>query len=211
MTTVEFFYDCSSPWTFLGFDSLLSLSDEMGFDITWKPILVGGIFNSINPSVQHNRDNPVPAKATYQYKDLADWARLQGITIAWPPAVFPVNSVKAMRGCFVAEEHGKIVPYSRAVFETYWSDNQDISQDDVLRGICARVGLDPDEVFEKIADPAYKDRLKANTQELMDRGGFGSPTTFVGGDDMYFGNDRTPLIRDAIERAGGERKSAAGS
>jgi 2-hydroxychromene-2-carboxylate isomerase len=28
---------------------------------------------------------------------------------------------------------------------------------------------------------------------------FGSPTIFVG-NDMYFGNDRMPLIREALER-----------
>ena len=116
--------------------------------------------------------------------------------------VFPVNSVKAMRGCFVAEEHDKIVSYSRAVFEIYWGEDQDISQDDVLREVCARVGLDTDELLEKITIPAYKDRLKANTKELIDRGGFGTPTIFVGGDDMYFGNDRMELIMAVIERAG---------
>ena len=35
----------------------------------------------------------------------------------------------------------------------------------------------------------------------MRRGGFGSPTIFVGGADMYFGNDRLPLVRAALERA----------
>ena len=124
------------------------------------------------------------------------------LDIGWPRTVFPVNSVKAMRGCFVAEEHDKIVPYSRAVFASYWGDDRDISQDDVLRGICAQVELDADELLEKVAVPSYKERLKASTQELMERGGFGTPTTFVNGDDMYFGNDRIPLIRDAIKRAG---------
>jgi 2-hydroxychromene-2-carboxylate isomerase len=144
----------------------------------------------------------VPAKATYLHKDLADWAHHQELDIKWPMTVFPVNSVKAMRGCFVAEEHDKIVPYSRAIFEIYWGEDQDISQDDVLREVCARVGLDADELLEKVTIPAYKDRLKVNTQELIDRGGFGTPTIFVGGDDMYFGNDRMELIMAVIERAG---------
>ncbi|MBN8926492.1 MAG: DsbA family protein, partial [Rhodospirillales bacterium] len=56
-----------------------------------------------------------------------------------------------------------------------------------------------------IEQQPVKDKLRTNTQELIDRGGFGSPTMFVGGDDMYFGNDRMPLIRDAILR----RRNAA--
>jgi 2-hydroxychromene-2-carboxylate isomerase len=34
----------------------------------------------------------------------------------------------------------------------------------------------------------------------MARGGFGSPTIFVDNTDMYFGNDRMPLIREALLR-----------
>ena len=36
--------------------------------------------------------------------------------------------------------------------------------------------------------------------EVIERGGFGSPTIFVGGEDMYFGNDRLPLVREAVLR-----------
>ena len=43
-----------------------------------------------------------------------------------------------------------------------------------------------------------KDRLRANTEEVIARGGFGSPTMFVDGDDMYFGNDRLPLVEAAL-------------
>ena len=44
--------------------------------------------------------------------------------------------------------------------------------------------------------------MKANTDEVIRRGGFGSPTLFVNGEDMYFGNDRLPLVRDALLRGG---------
>jgi len=58
------------------------------------------VFNQVNPSVYENRANPVPAKARYYSKDLRDWAHYVGVAIGQPP-VFPVNSVKAMRGAFV--------------------------------------------------------------------------------------------------------------
>ena len=35
--------------------------------------------------------------------------------------------------------------------------------------------------------------------ELIARGGFGSPTIFVNGTDMYFGNDRLTLVDRALE------------
>jgi 2-hydroxychromene-2-carboxylate isomerase len=134
----------------------------------------------------------VKVKARYYGKDLQDWARFYGLKIG-SPSVFPVNSVKAMRGAFVAHEHAKISPYSRRVFETYWGDDRDISQDDVLRPIVREVGLDEREYFEKINSQPYKDKLRANTEELIERGGFGSPSIFVDG-SMFFGNDRLQLV-----------------
>jgi 2-hydroxychromene-2-carboxylate isomerase len=200
---IEFFFDCSSPWTYLAFHNIQPLAAEFGAEISWRPILVGGIFNTINPSVYEGRAHPVPAKARYSGKDLQDWARMAGLKIKMPPSVFPVNSVKAMRMCLVLAPQGKLVPFATAGFEAYWGDDADISQDTVLRAVCDRAGLgrDADALLAAQAGPAIKDQLRANTDEVMRRGGFGSPTIFVGGSDMYFGNDRLPLVRAALERA----------
>jgi 2-hydroxychromene-2-carboxylate isomerase len=195
---LEFFYDCSSPWTYLAFSKIEEIARRHGTSVIWKPILVGGIFNTVNPSVYETRSKPVPAKARYYAKDLRDWAKFYGLKIG-QPTVFPVNSVKAMRGAFVAEEHGKISPYSRRVFESYWGEDRDISRDEVLRAIVGEVGLDQAEFFEKIAMPAYKDKLRANTDDLSQRGGFGSPTIFVDG-SMFFGNDRLILVEYELSR-----------
>ena len=197
---IEAYFDCSSPWTYLAFANLQALSAELGVEITWRPILVGGIFNTVNPSVYASRAEPVPAKARYMGKDLRDWARLAGLRIKFPPSVFPVNSVKAMRGCVALAPQGKLVAFATATFEAYWGDDLDISQDTVLEQVCARAGVEPAAFFEGIARPDVKDQLRANTDEVIARGGFGSPTIFVGGDDMYFGNDRMPLIRAAVLR-----------
>jgi 2-hydroxychromene-2-carboxylate isomerase len=196
---LEFFYDCSSPWTYLAFHKIEALARETGATLIWKPILVGGVFNAVNSSVYEQRANPSKRKLDHYLKDLADWANAYELEIGGP-SVFPVNSVKAMRGAFVAAEQDKISSYSRAVFETYWGQLQDISQDEVLAGIVDRVGLDRSEFFEKIGSDEYKAKLRSNTDELIERGGFGSPTMFVDGGDMYFGNDRLPLLRIALER-----------
>lgn len=200
---IEFFFDCSSPWTWLAFRNIQPMAQGLGVEIRWRPILVGGVFNAVNPSVYEFRERGVPAKQAYLKKDLADWARRCGVTIRFPPSVFPVNSVKAMRGCLLLEPEGKLVPFAAAVFEAYWTHDRDISRDDVLAGICAGIGVDPQRFLEGIAQPAIKAQLKANTDDLIARGGFGSPTVFVGRDDMYFGNDRLELVRDAVLRQQG--------
>jgi len=103
-----------------------------------------------------------------------------------------------MRGCiFLGND---MLPFARAVFEAYWSADKDISKDEVLTEICRTVGVDPAKFLAGIGDQAIKDQLKANTDEVMARGGFGSPTIFVDKTDMYFGNDRMPLVREALAR-----------
>lgn len=197
---IECFFDCSSPWTWLAFRNLQPLAAELGVAIDWKPVLVGGIFNAVNPSVYQFREAGPPAKQAYLKKDLMDWARHDGVKLLFPPSVFPVNSVKAMRGCCWLKDQGLLVPFAAAVFEAYWTRDQDVSQDAVLAELCGQVGVAPGAFFDAIATPSVKAQLKAHTDEVIARGGFGSPTIFVGGDDMYFGNDRLPLVREAVLR-----------
>ncbi len=198
MAKLEFFFDVSSPWTYLAFHAVQPLADECGAELVWKPILVGGVFNTVNPSVYQSRQAPVPAKAAYMLKDLQDWARLYDLKIVFPPPVFPVNSVKAMRGCYVALDQGRLPQFARRLFEAYWGELQDISQDEVLAEVAGQSGLDGAALLAAIADPAVKQRLKDGTDELISRGGFGSPTLYVDGNDMYFGNDRLDLVRRAL-------------
>ncbi len=199
MAVLEFYFDCSSPWTYLCFARVEDMVKRTGAEIVWKPVLVGGIFNAVNDQVYETRANPHPVKSRYYLKDLQDWARFCGVKIGQPP-VFPVRAVDPMRAAIVAGDEGKLPPFVWATFEAYWGALQDISQPDVLAEICTKAGLDPAHVAARIKDADVKDRLRQNTEEVIARGGFGSPTMFVNGDDMYFGNDRLPLVEEALSR-----------
>jgi len=200
MKKLEFFYDCSSPWTYLAFNRIEDIARRHDADLVWRPILVGGVFNAINPSVYETRERPVKAKARYYNKDMQDWARYYGITLKMPTVgVAVVKVYKTMRGAYVALEHGKIAQYTRRAFESYWIEDHDIGQETVIADIARQSGLDPAEVLEKIQQPEYKEKLRAATQELIDRGGFGSQTVFVDG-NLFFGNDRLPLVEFELSR-----------
>ena len=70
----------------------------------------------------------------------------------------------------------------------------------MLADCAAQAGLDGPGILAKTGEQAIKDRLRNYTQEVIDRGGFGSPTMFVNGDDMYFGQDRLQLVEAALTR-----------
>ena len=197
---IECYFDCSSPWTWLAFHKLRPLAAELDVTVDWKPVLVGGIFNTVNPSVYESRERGVPAKQAYLRKDLMDWARHEDLDIRFPPSIFPINSVKAMRACCWLKPQGLLEAFADAVFRAYWTADRDIAQDAVLADIASALGIDAEALLAAISTPEIKAQLKANTDEAISRGAFGSPTIIVGGDDLYFGNDRLPLVRAAVLR-----------
>lgn len=193
---IDLYFDVSSPWTYLCYTRLHPVAARHGAEIAYHPILVGGVFNAINREVYEARANPNPIKKRYYDKDVKDWARLARIEIV-EPSVFPVRSVEAMRGVIAAGEKGKLREYATACFEAYWGEDRDISRPEVLDDIAEQAGLDPAWVAQRRRSQEIKDRLRANTDALIARGGFGSPTMFLG-DDMYFGNDRLELVEAAL-------------
>jgi 2-hydroxychromene-2-carboxylate isomerase len=201
---IEFFFDCSSPWTYIAFRNIQPLAAELKTSIAWRPVLVGGIFNTANQGVYQAREDMNSAKNRYMLKDVQDHARAANLKIAFPPKIFPVSSVKAMRGCLWIQQDAAAQPrflkFVEATFAAYFTREEDISKDDVLAAICNEAGIDVDAFMAGIALPAIKDQLKANVEEAISRGAFGAPTFFVG-DDMYFGNDRLPLVKAAVLRA----------
>ena len=104
MAHVEFFYDLSSPWTYLAFNNIQPILTETGAEVTWRPFLVGGVFNAVNPSVYQARAEPMDPKIVHNYRWLHQWARVAGLPLVFPTAHHPVKSVLAMRACCVLEQ-----------------------------------------------------------------------------------------------------------
>lgn len=195
---IEFFFDCSSPWTYLSFNALKNLAEDHNLELRYKPILVGGIFNSVNPSVYENRSKPIPIKEKYYLDDIQNWAASRDVVINWP-SIFPINSVRAMRGCLYAESNNTLHDYALSVFKAYWTDDKDISSNKVLEDICFENDLDSKKFFEFIDMPSTKQELIDNSKDLIEKGGFGSPTFFYK-DKMFFGNDRLDLLASLLKK-----------
>ena len=91
----------------------------------------------------------------------------------------------AMRGCLFAIQEGNLPEYAKNVFMSYWSKGLDISNLTILLDIATSSGMDPEEFEDFIKSSEAKKTLIFNTDELIDRGGFGSPTFFYN-NHMFF-------------------------
>ena len=200
---IEFFFDLSSPWTRLAFHNIQPLAAKRGTAIRLRPLLVGGVFNAVNPGVYAARENPDDRKLAHSFAKLREWAELAGVTMNFPSEYHPVKSVHAMRCCCALEDDQPALHrFATMAFEAYFGEQRNLDEPDELEVIADAAGLDGAALLAQSQQQASKDRLRANTQEAVDRGAFGSPTIFIpdgdAGERMYFGNDQLPLIARAL-------------
>ncbi|QLC22147.1 2-hydroxychromene-2-carboxylate isomerase [Parasphingopyxis sp. CP4] len=196
---VEFFFDLSSPWTYLAFHNIRPILAETGAEVTWRPFLVGGVFNAVNKSVYAAREDSKGPKARFFMKSLRDWAAWSDLPLNFPAPWHPVRSVHAMRACCALEEdQPALAQFAEAAFSAYFDRQENIDEPEVLAAIANDIGMDGAALVAQTQDDPVKLRLRTNTEEVIERGGFGSPSIFVNGSDLYFGNDQLPLVRRAI-------------
>ena len=200
MSGLEFFFDLSSPWTYLAFTNVEGVVARTGATIHYRPILVGGVFNAVNPSVYAAREGGNNPRFRHSWKVLKDWARLAGVTMNFPNAYHPAKSVNAMRmACALEDDQQALRAFAKAAFEGFIGRGENLDDPDVLERFANAAGLDGAAIRAASVSDANKARLRANTDELIARGGYGSPTMFVDGDDMYFGNDQLPIVEAALK------------
>ncbi len=197
-TTVEFFFDCGSPYSYLASTQIDAVAERTNAQVRWRPFLLGGVFKASGSTQPEALSNMY--KARYLFKDLQDWSRYYGLPRLVLPDNFPVDSLKADRLALVAEELGKLAPYTHTVFRAAFVDGRDVSDPNVLSDLLRRVDIDPQPAFARMLSPDIKERLRKNTDEAVVRGAFGAPTFFVG-TEMFFGNDRLGFVEAVLAAA----------
>ena len=209
---IEFFFDCSSPWTWLAFHNLQPIARELGVEVRWRPVLVGGIFNAVNPSVYEFRERGVPAKQAYLLQGPAGLGAAGGAD--HPAFRRRCSRSTASRRCAAACCSSPKASWCRSPPRCSRRTGRATrtSRRTPCSPRCASASASSRRRFlAGIAHARDQGALKANTDEVIARGGFGSPTLFVGGDDMYFGNDRLGLVRDAVLRRQAQAAQGKGS
>ena len=191
---VEFFYESASTYSYPAAMRVSRLADAAGVDVQWRPFLLGPIFGA-----QGWNDSPFniyPAKGQYMWRDMARICKADGLELK-TPVRFPQNGLKAARLALLGADEGWAPAFTRAVYLSNFAEQEDISDDGVLAAILKALSFDPAETVARANTPEHKARLKAQTEEAIARGVFGSPS-FLVGDELFWGNDR---LEDALDWA----------
>ncbi|HEY3820546.1 MAG TPA: 2-hydroxychromene-2-carboxylate isomerase [Polyangiaceae bacterium] len=193
MHTLEIYWDFSSPFAYLGSTQAAKLAERTGATLVWRPMLLGGLFKSIGQS-----DVPLftwsEAKKRYYFEDMHRWAAYWSVPFKFPTR-FPMGSLKAMR-TYLALSEARRTAFREATFRAYWAEDRDIADEAVLREL---VGAEADDVLARTQDPAVKKELVDATQAAVAAGVFGAPTWVVDGKELFWGQDRIPLVERALK------------
>ncbi len=192
METLEFYFDFTSPYTYLTATQLPRMAAQAGVTLEYVPALLGVVIEQSG--------NRIPAvcqnKARYMMVELQDIAGDYGVPIKFP-GKFPIMSLTALRATLVLAGDLRQEEWINKVFEAYWVNDQDISQDDVLEKIAEVCELNWTHLKRETQNPDIKEKLKEITNSAVKRGLFGMPTMFYKG-KMYFGNESLPRVGRAL-------------
>lgn len=195
---IEFYFDFSSPYGYLGAQRIDAIAAEFGRTANWRPILLGVIFKITgqSPLVSQTMRGP------YSARDMARSARKLGVPFALPEA-FPYSSIYACRVFYWLDGQSPEAArrYAHAVYHAAFAENNPPAEPDSAMDIATSLGHDRAAVLAGMQDAAVKERLRKEVQQAMDKGVFGSPFVIVDG-EPFWGNDRLGEVREWLQTGG---------
>jgi 2-hydroxychromene-2-carboxylate isomerase len=139
------------------------------------------------------------SKSIYAMADLQRWARSYQVDFA-SPFWQGIDFAELSRGVLVALDDGREADYVNAVCPAVHGRPTDLGQRSELIGVLNKAGFDGARLLDQAKSAPYAARLDKCTEAAAQRGVFGSPTMFVGG-EMFFGNDRLDFMAETLRSA----------
>ena len=187
---IDFYFDFISPYSYLAHQKIKSIE---GINFNYKPVLVGGLHNLQGITAPAF----IKPKLKHMINDCNLIAKKDKSNFIWN-SKFPINSLNIMRGYLFINVKNRDL-YLDVMFDAYWKDNLDISNEEIIRTLIKKSKIEPISFFDGIKDPKIKEKLKNFTQEAHDKEIFGTPT-FVVNDKIFWGQDRLEFALDEYSR-----------
>jgi len=187
---IEFYFDFSSPYSYLASEQIEPLGARYGRVVDYRPVLLGATFkvSGLQPLVD------VPLKGEYSKRDFDRSARFAAVPFVLPQP-FPIATVGAARAYLWLKDSDpqRATAFLHAAFRAYFVRGRNLSENPVLMDVLRQVGVDPEPALQAIQQPAIKEQLRAQVDAAVARGVFGAPFLFVDG-EPFWGHDRLPQI-----------------
>ena len=192
--SIEFYFDFSSPYAYLGFKEIKKYEKKYPFQIKYMPIFLGGLHNSagITPAAFNK------IKSKHMIQDTKLVAIKKNIKFSFN-SYFPIKTVNFMRGAIIAKDDNYEKIYVEKVFDSIWRDGLNMNDNIIINKVLKNLDLNPSIFFGKVSDIKIKDKLKKLTNDALKKGLFGAPTYYVNR-KIFFGQDRLIYAIDEIKK-----------
>ena len=187
---VDFYFDFISPYSYLAHQKIKTINNV---NFNYKPVLLGGLHNLQGITAPAF----IKPKLKHMISDCNLIAKKEKFNFTWN-SKFPINSINIMRGYLFINDETKNL-YLSEIFDAYWKNNFDISNEETLKSILEKCKIDPNIFFNGIKDYRIKEELKNVTQEAYDKEIFGAPT-FIVNDKIFWGQDRLEFAIDEYNK-----------
>eukprot|EP00731_Ephydatia_muelleri_P032388 Em0023g895a len=193
---LSFYFDYSSPWSFLGCMKLQAMIDSVkpvNVVIEWVPILLGALFRQIGtPLVPMQAMSE--AKVKYGTKDMKDWCDYAQVELQWPD-VFPLRTVLPLRVTIASKCDPMLIMH---LYKAAWQRKKDIGNEEVLRGVLQEEGFAAESLLAAANTDEIKQQLQASTQRAITAGLCGVPSFQVNHGPVVWGQDRMHVVADML-------------
>jgi len=186
--TFEFYFDFSSPYTYLAHKQIRKIEKENSIKIKYMPILLGGLFKLAG--IKANAD--IPTKGKYMIKDCKLFAEKHNITFKFN-SYFPILSLNLMRSVLVAEKKGFAQNFIDKVFDAAWIDGLNLNDSSIIEKLMKNLDINPRSFLLESGENQIKEDLKKRTEDAFSKGIFGAPS-FIINNKIFWGQDRLEFV-----------------
>ncbi len=124
--------DYKSPFAYLAFDPAFALEQRYRIRIRWIPF-------QLRIKGKGERSLYSEHKARYSYLDARRWAKPRGLIIRGPLKVY--DTTPALIGGLFAEQQGRLLDYSRKVYELFFKRELEADQPDAVASVITSLGM----------------------------------------------------------------------
>jgi 2-hydroxychromene-2-carboxylate isomerase len=190
--TPQFFFGAMSPYSWFTAERIAQLLP----DARWRGVLAGAVFKAndrVSWGLTERREQGIA--------DCEQRARAHGLgPIRWPQP-WPTSDLLVARAMVYAESRGVLERFALSAMRSCFLEGRDLGEMESVLGAGARVGIQPAELETALSDREIKDRLRAQTDEVLALGVFGVPTVVVG-TELFWGDDRLEEAAASHRRLG---------
>jgi len=191
VTTIDYYFSTSSPWTYLGSGRFIEMARKIGATVNVYPVNFGIIFPASGGLPLPKRS---PQRQAYRMMELKRWRDYLGIPVVLQPSNFPATAPLSPLAIIAAREAGQdALALSDAILTALWRDDRNIDDPTVIAEIAGGLGMDGHALVDDA--PNFADHFAADSEAALERGVFGAPSWVLPDGEVFWGQDRLELLR----------------